>query len=114
MANMTNINIMGFNNIQDYIDFRIESYLKHTDYRDINYYIRFVAGHNKNKPEEFFELFTLEDDKDTIKWDMDFCEGEMFIDLNSVYIFEERDIQSVILANIEFQEKACGKISTMI
>ena len=109
---MTDVRIIGFKNAQEYIEFRINQWLNHHSYIDLNYYIRFEAGHNATDRTTFFELATLQDSIYDLEWCMDWCEGEVYVDLNSVYIFEEREIAELIETHIELYEYITEKRGT--
>lgn len=109
---MTDVRIIGFENAQDYIEFRLKQWLNHHTYRDLHYYIRFDAGHSTNNITTFFELVSLENGLADIEWAMDWCEGETYVDLSSVYIFEEREISELIETHIELYEYITEKRGT--
>lgn len=100
---MTDVRIIGFENAQEYIAFRLEQWLNHHTYMDLHYYIRFDAGHTATDRTTFFELVTVEN-HDTLEWAMDWFEGETYVDLSSIYIFEEREISELIETHIELYE----------
>ena len=104
---MTDVRIMGFKDAEDYIAFRFSQWIEHHTYEDLHYYVRFIAGHSARTPETFFEL--LEYDHKDIIWDMDWYEGECYVDLNSIYIFEETQISELIENHIELYEYVTEK-----
>lgn len=106
---MTDVRVIGFENAEEYIAFRLKQWLNHHTYRDVHYYIRFEAGHSATGRDTFFELATLENDMQDIEWAMDWFEGETYVDLSSVYIFEEREIAELIETHIELYEYVTEK-----
>lgn len=109
---LTDVRIIGFENAQDYIEFRLEQWLKHHTYVDLHYFIRFEAGHTATDRTTFFELVTVDNPREPIEWAMDWCEGETYVDLNSVYIFEEREVSELIETHIELYEYITEKRGT--
>ena len=50
---MTDVRVIGFENAQNYIEFRLEQWLRHHTYVDLHYFIRFEAGHSATGRETF-------------------------------------------------------------
>ena len=108
---MTDVRVIGFENAKDYIVFRLQQWLNHHTYEDLHYYIRFEAGHSATGRETFFELATIEHGE-PVEWSIDWFEGETYVDLSSVYIFEEREIAELIETHIELYEYITEKRGT--
>lgn len=101
---LTDIKMMfNMEDVQEYITWRFSDFLAKHEFQDRFYFFSAIIGHSPKTPERIFELVEVIDDE-YIEYQIDWCEGERYIDLSSVYIFEMRQIQELVEGSIDLLE----------
>ena len=101
---LTDVKVMfNMDDTQEYITWRFSDFIAKHEFRDRFYFFSAIIGHSPKTPERIFELVEIDEDENII-YQIDWCEGERYIDMSSVYIFEMRQIQEMVEGSIDLLE----------